>query len=136
MIYREIAQLHKIIEALADNDGHVVILLAVLSDIHGNHISLEKCIAEIERRKIQKLIFLGDYVGELAYPQKTMEYLRKILMKYECYFVRGNKEDYWIDREYEKSIEWKEGHSTTGALLYTYSNLNNDDIARTYSYTQ
>ena len=103
--------------------------VAVLSDIHGNHISLEKCIEEIERRKIQKLIFLGDYVGELAYPQKTMEYLRKIMMKYECYFVRGNKEDYWIDREYDKSIEWKEGDSTTGALLYTYSNLNNDDIA-------
>ena len=52
--------------------------VAVLSDIHGNHISLEKCIEEIERRKIQKLIFLGDYVGELAYPQKTMEYLKKI----------------------------------------------------------
>ena len=39
---------------------------AVLFDIHGNHIALKKCIEEIDRRKIDKLIFLGDYVGELA----------------------------------------------------------------------
>ncbi|MBE5868950.1 MAG: metallophosphoesterase family protein [Lachnospiraceae bacterium] len=103
--------------------------VAVLSDIHGNHIALEKCMEEIERRKIQKLIFLGDYVGELAYPQKTMAYLRKIMKKYECNFIRGNKEDYWLDREHDQSIAWKEGDSTTGALLYAYSNLNYDDIS-------
>lgn len=103
--------------------------VAVLSDIHGNHIALKKCIEEIESRKIDKLVFLGDYVGELAYPQKTMAFIRELMQCYECYFVRGNKEDYWIDREHDKSIAWKEGDSTTGALLYTYSNLNNDDIA-------
>lgn len=46
-----------------------------------------------------------------------------------CYFVRGNKEDYWIDREHDKSIAWKDGDSTTGALLYTYSSLNDADLA-------
>ena len=102
--------------------------VAVLSDIHGNHIALQKCIEEIERRKVNKLIFLGDYVGELAYPQKTMAIIRELMRNYECYFMRGNKEDYWIDREYDQGIEWKEGDSTTGALLYTYSNLNNVDI--------
>ena len=102
---------------------------AVLSDIHGNHIALKKCIEEIDRRKIDKLIFLGDYVGELAYPQKTMAFIRELIQCYECYFVRGNKEDYWLDREHDKRIAWKEGDSTTGALLYTYSNLNKDDIA-------
>ena len=83
--------------------------VAVLSDIHGNHIALKKCIEEIESRKIDKLIFLGDYVGELAYPQKTMVYIRELMQCYECYFVRGNKEDYWIDREHANSIAWKEG---------------------------
>ena len=102
--------------------------LAVLSDIHGNHIALKKCIEEIERRNIQKLIFLGDYVGELAYPQKTMAYLRELERKFECYFVRGNKEDYWLEREQDQSVVWKEGDSTTGALLYAYNNLNQADM--------
>lgn len=105
------------------------IKVAVLSDIHGNHIALKKCIEEIERRNINKLIFLGDYVGELAYPQKTMAFMRNLMQNYECYFVRGNKEDYWIDREHDKSIAWKDGDSTTGALLYTYSSLNDADLA-------
>ena len=70
--------------------------VAVLSDIHGNYIALESCIEEIQRRNIDKIIFLGDYVGELAYPQRTMALIRSIEKNYECYFVRGNKEDYWI----------------------------------------
>ena len=52
--------------------------IAVLSDIHGNHIALETCIEEIERRNIDKLIFLGDYVGELAYPQKHNDIYQRI----------------------------------------------------------
>lgn len=103
--------------------------VAVLSDIHGNHIALKKCIEEIERRKIQKLIFLGDYVGELAYPQKTMAFIRKLIQDYECYFVRGNKEDYWTTREQDQSVAWEEGNSTTGALAYAYGNLTKEDIA-------
>ena len=102
---------------------------AVLSDIHGNHIALKACIEEIERRKIEKLIFLGDYVGELAYPQKTMALIRELMRSYECYFIRGNKEDYWIDRERGNSVTWKDGDSTTGAMLYTYSNLNKEDLS-------
>lgn len=102
---------------------------AVLSDIHGNHIALKRCMKEIERRKIHKLIFLGDYIGELAYPQKTMVYLRKLVQEYECYFVKGNKEDYWLDREQNPSVEWKDGDSTTGALLYAYNNLTQEDIS-------
>ncbi|MBR3762745.1 MAG: metallophosphoesterase family protein [Lachnospiraceae bacterium] len=103
--------------------------IAVLSDIHGNHFALEKCIEEIKNRKIDKLIFLGDYLGELAYPQKTMNIINTLRQCYECYFVRGNKEDYWIEYENKKTIEWKDRDSTTGALLYTYNNLNKEDLS-------
>lgn len=76
-----------------------------MSDIHGNHTALRRCIEEIKCRDIKTLIFLGDYVGELAYPQKTMVYIRELMQRYECYFVRGNKEDYWIERQQDQSIE-------------------------------
>ena len=91
---------------------------AVLSDIHGNHIALETCMEEIHRRDINKLIFLGDYVGELAYPQKTMALIKELKRNYECYFVWGNKEDYWIDYKKGSKMTWKDNNSTTGMLLY------------------
>ena len=73
--------------------------IAVLSDIHGNHIALKKCMEEIQKRGIKNIVFLGDYIGELAYPQKTMKLLYEIAQKYECTFLRGNKEDYWLERK-------------------------------------
>lgn len=71
--------------------------IAVLSDIHGNYIALEKCIEYAKIRDIRTFIFLGDYVGELAYPEKTMKIIYDMSAKYECHFIRGNKENYWID---------------------------------------
>ncbi|WP_286173276.1 metallophosphoesterase [Clostridium sp. WB02_MRS01] len=40
--------------------------LAVLSDIHGNYIALEKSVEYALSRGVKSFAFLGDYVGELA----------------------------------------------------------------------
>ncbi len=103
--------------------------IAVLSDIHGNYIALKACTEEIERRKIRTIIFLGDYLGEMAYPQRTMELLYHMQEKYECYYVRGNKEDYWINhRKNPNTYPWKQISSSTGCLQYVYDNLTSKDI--------
>ena len=70
--------------------------IAVLSDIHGNYIALEKCMNYALKRNIDTFLFLGDYVGELPYPERAMKMLYEIKEKYHCTFIRGNKEDYWI----------------------------------------
>ncbi len=101
--------------------------IAVFSDIHGNHIAFQKCYEYALKKNIDTLIFLGDYLGEFPYPQKTMEVLYSIREKHRCYFVRGNKEDYWINHK-NSGMEWKEGTSSTGALQYCYSNLKDEDI--------
>jgi len=101
--------------------------IAVLSDIHGNYVALEKCINYALSRNIGKFIFLGDYVGELAYPEKTMRIIYEMSKKYVCYFIKGNKEDYWIDYK-NCGFGWQENDSTTGSLLYTYNNLTDEDI--------
>jgi len=101
--------------------------IAVLSDIHGNYVALEKCINYALSRNIGKFIFLGDYVGELAYPEKTMRIIYEMSEKYECYFIKGNKEDYWIDYQ-NSGFGWQENNSTTGSLLYTYNNLTEENI--------
>lgn len=102
--------------------------IAVLSDIHGNHIALKRCMEELKKRDIKKIIFLGDYVGELAYPQKIMKMLREIAQDYECTFLRGNKEDYWLEREMGGNSGWREKDSTTGMLYYAYKHLTEEDL--------
>lgn len=98
--------------------------VAVLSDIHGNYVALETCVNYALERGIENFIFLGDYLGELAYPQKTMRFLYGLKEKYRCWFIKGNKETYWL--KYNKA--WKEKDSTTGALYYTYHNLTQQDF--------
>lgn len=102
--------------------------IAVLSDIHGNYTALEKCVHYILNRNIHTFIFLGDYVGELAYPQKTMNILYSLSEQYECYFIKGNKEDYWLNHRKNGETGWAEKDSTTGSLYYTYNNLTNKDL--------
>lgn len=104
--------------------------IAVLADIHGNYIALNECISHAKERGIRSFIFLGDYLGELAYPERTMRMLYDLKEQYECWFIRGNKEDYWLNHTEEdiKTGLWKEFDSTTGSLFYTYSHLTERDL--------
>lgn len=102
--------------------------IAVLSDIHGNHAAFRACLDYAFSHHIDTFIFLGDYLGEFAYPQKTMEMLYKLQQHYTCYFVKGNKEDYWLNRYYDRNCDWKDGNHTVGAMLYCYANLTKRDI--------
>ena len=102
--------------------------IAVLSDIHGNYIALQKCVDYALSKAVDTFIFLGDYVGELAYPQKTMEIIYSLKEKYNCFFVKGNKEDYWINYQAAGEKGWNECDSTTGSLFYTYHNLTRKDL--------
>ena len=43
-------------------------LTALFADIHGNREAFAACLAHVERHKVERLIFLGDYVGYGADP--------------------------------------------------------------------
>ena len=58
--------------------------IAVLADIHSNYVALERCLAYAFSRNIKTFIFLGDYVAELAYPQRTMQRLYDLSKEYQC----------------------------------------------------
>lgn len=102
--------------------------LAVLSDIHGNYEAFRRCVEYVLERDIDTFLFLGDYLGEFPYPQKTMEILYSLNEKYKCFFIRGNKEDYWLSRRYDDDCVWKNGNSTVGAMKYCYANQTEKDI--------
>ena len=101
---------------------------AVFSDIHGNYVAFQACLDYALKQDIRTFIFLGDYLGEFPYPQRTMELLYRLREEYTCYFIRGNKEDYWIDRTYNARCEWKNGNRTVGALHYSYAGQTKKDL--------
>lgn len=102
--------------------------IAVLSDIHGNHIALERCVEYALGRGIRTFCFLGDYTGELAFPGKVMSCLYELDRKFDCHFIRGNKEDYWLNYRAGGEKGWKDRDSTTGSLLYSYERLTKRDL--------
>lgn len=101
--------------------------IAVMGDIHSNHIALETCINHALERNVDEFIFLGDYISDCAYPQKTMRIIYDINKKYKCRFIRGNREDYMLNHRKHPDEIWRYA-STSGSLLYTYENLSEDDL--------
>ncbi|QAA32333.1 metallophosphoesterase family protein [Clostridium manihotivorum] len=102
--------------------------IAVLSDIHGNYVALERCLEYAFSKNISNFIFLGDYIGELAYPERTMKILYELNEKYKCYFIKGNKEDYWLNYRAGGEKGWKDNNSASGSLIYTYKALTSKDL--------
>lgn len=104
-----------------------VIQLGLLADIHSNFSALEAALEALRTLKLDGLIFLGDYVCDFPEPQKTMALLRQAQGEWPCTFIRGNRDEYIIDRRQGWQAHWQDG-SHTGSLLYTYDNLTDADI--------
>ncbi len=102
-------------------------LIAVLSDIHGNARALKACLGHARERGAQGYVFLGDYISDGAYPQRTMEQVYDCAARFDCRFIRGNREEYMLDYRAGKISGWQDG-SSTGSLLYTYENLTARDL--------
>ncbi len=62
--------------------------LAILSDIHGNHVALKAVLKSVDAFKIKKLVILGDFVGYYYWPDKVL----KLIQNYDVIAVAGNHE--------------------------------------------
>ena len=102
--------------------------IAVMADIHNNVEAFKACFAEAKNQGVTEYIFLGDYLGDMANPQETLKLMDEIKKNYPCTFIRGNKEDYWINHRENPQEIWKLGTTTTGMLAYNYENLTDTDI--------
>ena len=102
--------------------------IAVMADIHSNIEAFKTCYEEAEKQGVTEYIFLGDYLGDMANPQETLCLLHEIQTKYPCTFVRGNKEEYWINHRKNANEVWATGSTTTGMLNYNYERLSDKNI--------
>ena len=60
---------------------------AVITDIHSNVFALKAALKEIDEHKPDKIICLGDIVGNGAYPDETVQLIRK---RGDILCVKGN----------------------------------------------
>lgn len=103
--------------------------IAVLSDIHGNHIALETCMEYLEKQSIDAYCFLGDYVGEFSGIRQVMDTLYELQKKKPCYIIKGNKEDYQLSGLGEGHPEWDAYPSTIGMIRYGNQQLSEKDLS-------
>lgn len=59
---------------------------AIVSDIHGNILALQAVVDDMQKRKVSKVINLGDNVSGPLWPQETICYL----MSHHWINIRGN----------------------------------------------
>jgi len=69
----------------------------ILSDIHSNDEALAAVIARVRRKKFDKVVVLGDFVGYGANPNQIVERIRKI--KREKIMIRGNHDKVVVGAE-------------------------------------
>jgi len=65
--------------------------IAIIADIHGNLPALEAVVTDIERRKVDRMINLGDCVSGPLWPREVCE----LLMAREDLTIMGNH-DRWV----------------------------------------
>ena len=63
--------------------------LALLGDIHGNHLALQAVLDAASSSGVEKLLITGDLVGYYYAPLKVLE----LLQPWDKHMVRGNHED-------------------------------------------
>lgn len=96
--------------------------------MHGNYRALQSCIDHALEQNADVFVFLGDYLGEFPSVQKTLEILYELKASRKCFFIRGNKEDYWLNRRNGVNCDWKNGNHSVMAMISNYEKLKPSDL--------
>lgn len=100
--------------------------VALISDIHSNYYAFRACYEDAVKCGADSFIFLGDFVSDLAEPQRTMDLVYEIQSRYPTVCLRGNREGYMLDCK--SGISSFVPGSKSGSLLFTYNHLREMDL--------
>lgn len=101
--------------------------LALISDIHGNHIAFKAVLDHVRATGVDGIVLMGDYVTDFPGSHRVLEMVRSAMREWKCWVLKGNREDYLIDYRHRKSRDWKHG-SESGSRLYAYNDLTEADL--------
>ena len=87
--------------------------IAIISDIHGNLEALKATLNDIEKRKVDKIICLGDTIAKGIHPKKCIELIRKnceIVLQGNCDFYFSSEHDNIneMPEQEQKRIKWNQ----------------------------
>jgi len=94
------------------------VLLAVLSDIHGNRQALEACLKVARAKDVERFILLGDFVGYGADPEWVVDTAMELVAG-GAVAVRGNHDQAvnssaeTMNADAQIAIEWTRGRLDT-----------------------
>ncbi len=101
--------------------------LVALSDIHSNSIALRACMEDFKEEQVDAVVLLGDYVSDCPHPMETIRLLQELSDTYTTYFIRGNREEYFLEYQDHTCGDW--GYTSyKGSLLYTYERLDEETL--------
>ena len=105
--------------------------VGVISDIHSNYYAFRACVDYMVQEGVKDFLFLGDYVSDTPYPERTMELIYDLREKYTVQMLRGNREEYLLEQQavqkgVKEGIKWP-ANSASGNLLFTYERLTKRD---------
>ena len=101
------------------------IKIAVISDLHGNLEATKKVLEDIENRKVNKIICLGDLIAKGHHPNECIDLIKK-----SCFVVlRGNTDNYFSQEHdleelpelEQKRIKWNQSLLTPENRVYLAS---------------
>jgi putative phosphoesterase len=98
--------------------------IAILSDIHGNHIALDAVIKELRKADIQKLLLLGDYIGYYYQPAAIF----RMLESWPKDMIQGNHERFLSGFEVDKSLREKIHKKYGSGLSIAISELTPEQV--------
>lgn len=87
--------------------------IAIISDVHGNLEALKATLTDIEKRKVDKIICLGDTIAKGVHPKECLELIRKnceIVLQGNCdvhFSMQHNDIDEMSEQERER-IKWNQ----------------------------
>lgn len=76
--------------------------IAFISDIHANLVAFETVLRDIDRRKPDRIVFLGDACTLGPQPQEVLDLLRSL----DCPCILGNHDGFVFDRRSAPDLEW------------------------------
>lgn len=90
--------------------------IAIISDIHGNHVALRGVLDEARRQGVGFLFVLGDIVGYYYHADSVLD----LLENWSCEMIQGNHEELLrqasVDDNQAHAIKQRFGHGIDKAL--------------------
>ncbi len=99
-------------------------LLAVISDMHGNCFALDRVLTDIRKQGIEQIVCLGDAIQGGAQPAETLERLREL----KCPVVMGNA-DAWLITGQQTSPGEEISEQQLAVRAWSLAQLSESDVA-------